>query len=145
MPKKKKKEEEKKEEERYIRAVGRRKTATAVVKIYPKKEKEIIVNDKKLEEYFPYFEYQQIVKAPLEVVDTPLKEKGKIVIIARGGGKKAQSEAARLAISRALVKMNEEYKKVLRAHGFLTRDPRMKERKKFGLKKARRAPQWQKR
>ncbi len=129
---------------KYFEAVGRRKTATARVRIFPDDpNKEIIINEKKLTDYFPYFEWQKIVKSPLELVDCLGKLKVQVKV--RGGGIKAQAEATRHGISRALVLFNPEFTKKLKKAGFLTRDPRMKERKKFGLKRARRAPQWQKR
>ena len=125
-----------------LRSVGRRKTASARVRLSPGTGK-ITVNGKALEVYFPYFEWQSIVKAPLTSVG---KEKtfdvsAKIV----GGGQKGQATAVQLGIARALVKWNEDLKKSLKTQGYLTRDARVKERKKPGLKRARRAPQWSKR
>ena len=125
-----------------MRSVGRRKTAAARVRLTPGTGK-IVVNGKPLEEYFPYFEWQNIVKAPLVAVG---KEKtfdvsAKIV----GGGQKGQAVAVQLGIARALVIWNDELKKSLKTQGYLTRDARVKERKKPGLKRARRAPQWSKR
>ncbi|MEW5805256.1 MAG: 30S ribosomal protein S9 [Patescibacteria group bacterium] len=128
--------------EKYSRALGRRKSATAVAKLYQNK-KEIIFNGKNIADYFPVLEFQQIVQEPLKVAD----QLGKVglEITSKGGGMRGQAEAARLAISRALIKSNQDLKKVLKARGLLTRDSRVKERKKPGLKKARRAPQWRKR
>jgi small subunit ribosomal protein S9 len=125
-----------------MRSVGRRKTASARVRLSPGTGK-ITVNGKALEVYFPYFEWQTIVKAPLTAVN---KEKtfdvsAKIV----GGGQKGQATAVQLGIARALVVWNDELKKSLKTQGYLTRDARVKERKKPGLKRARRAPQWSKR
>ncbi|KKR34632.1 MAG: 30S ribosomal protein S9 [Candidatus Magasanikbacteria bacterium GW2011_GWA2_40_10] len=125
-----------------MRSVGRRKTASARVRLSPGTGK-ITVNGKALEVYFPYFEWQNIVKAPLTAVN---KEKtfdvsAKIV----GGGQKGQATAVQLGIARALVVWNDELKKSLKTQGYLTRDARVKERKKPGLKRARRAPQWSKR
>jgi small subunit ribosomal protein S9 len=134
----------KEEKDKYIEAIGRRKTASARVRIFPKvKEKVFLVNKKELNLYFTDLELKSIILSPLEKTNS--LDKFKIEILTRGGGKRGQAEAILLGLSRALVKMNEKLRGVLRAAGCLTRDPRMKERKKFGLKKARRAPQWQKR
>jgi|WetSurMetagenome_2_1015567.scaffolds.fasta_scaffold1118560_1 small subunit ribosomal protein S9 len=132
--------------EKYFYAVGRRKASNAQVKLYPSEkagENDLIVNKKKLREYFPSTTVQNIFLAPLKATATT--NKFKINVSVRGGGFKGQAEAIRLAISRSLVKFNEEYKKSLRDLGYLTRDSRVVERKKPGLKKARRAPQWAKR
>lgn len=124
------------------RAVGRRKSAAARVRI-EKGSGKIIINGQPLVTYFPYFEWQEIVLAPLKAL---AKEKGlNISIKVSGGGKKGQAISVQHGLSRALVKWNETFKKTLKTLGYLTRDPRVKERKKFGLKKARRAPQWSKR
>ena len=134
----------KKEKERFVEAIGRRKTATTRVRIFPKsKEKEFFINKKKANVYFPDFELQEIIFAPLR--KTGLQDKFKIEALVKGGGKRGQAEAILLGLSRAIIKIDQKYRDILRAAGYLTRDPRMKERKKFGLKKARRAPQWQKR
>lgn len=103
----------------------------------------ITINGKDYKQYFPIFEYQEIVSAPLKSVGQ--SDKLDIEVRVRGGGKRGQSEAVRHGISRALVNLNPNFKKNLRRAGFLTRDARVKERKKYGLKRARRAPQWQKR
>lgn len=125
-----------------FRAVGRRKEASARVKI-DKGGGKITVNGQPLNAYFSHFELQETVMAPLKAL---AKEKDMdISVKVRGGGKKGQSVAVQHGIARALLLWNEEFKKTLKAHGFLTRDARVKERKKFGLKKARRAPQWSKR
>ena len=123
------------------RAVGRRKSASARVRI-DKGEGKIVVNGKEYKEYFSFFE-QGLVVAPLKALG---KEK-ELDISAKvnGGGKKGQAVAVSHGIARALVKWNEDFKKSLKVTGLLTRDPRVKERKKPGLKKARRAPQWSKR
>lgn len=127
----------------YIHAVGRRKEATAQVRLYTDGKARIYVNEKEYRKYFPYFEYQKIITKPLDL----LKEKQKfdVSVMVQGGGIHAQAGAIALGISRGLVKCNQEYKEKLRANGLLTRDPRVKERKKPGLKRARRAPQWAKR
>ncbi|MFH1225941.1 MAG: 30S ribosomal protein S9 [bacterium] len=123
--------------------VGRRKRAVAQVRLYKKGEDKIIVNQMDYREYFKFPPHQEIMLAPLKLVG---EDKGhQITILVRGGGIKAQAEAARHGLSRALVAFNEEYKKSIKGVGFLTRDSRKKERKKPGLKRARRAPQWSKR
>jgi small subunit ribosomal protein S9 len=130
-------------EEKFWQGVGRRKTAVAVVKIFKKKEGSFLVNEKPLEKYFPLFELQKTAKAPLELLK--LENKFKVLALVNGGGLVAQSEAIRLGLARALVSFKEEFRKKFKKAGFLKRDPRVKERKKPGLKRARRAPQWQKR
>ena len=139
----KKEKKESKKEIRYFQAVGRRKTATARVRLFTQGEKEIIVNEKPFKEYFPIFSLQKKVQAPLEVLKC--LDKFRFSIIVKGGGLSAQAEACRHGIARALVLLNPLFKKPLKKAGFLTRDPRMRERKKPGLKRARRAPQWSKR
>ena len=129
-------------DKKYFEAVGRRKTAVARVRLY-QGEKDIVINDKKLESYFPQKELQEIVKSPF--VSSECLDKFGATVILRGGGIHSQAEALRHGISRALVLFNAESRKKLKKAGYLTRDPRMRERKKFGLKRARRAPQWSKR
>ena len=124
------------------RAVGRRKCAAARVRL-TKGEGKIVINGKPLSEYFPYFEEQQMVMSPLVAVDKA--KEYDFSIKAAGGGKKGQAIAVRHGIARALLRWNEDFKKALKTLGLLTRDSRVKERKKFGLKKARKAPQWSKR
>lgn len=131
-----------KQKEIYFEAVGRRKTAIARVRLYTKKTG-ITVNDKDYKKYFPTMRLQKEAEAPLEKMK--ISEKLGAVIKVKGGGLSAQAEAVRHGISRALVEFNSEFKKRLRRVGYLTRDSRMVERKKYGLKKARRAPQWKKR
>ena len=128
---------------KYFEAVGRRKTSVARVRLFTQGEKGFLVNGKACQDYFPTLELQQIVISPLERMKA--SDKFGVEVRVRGGGVHSQAEAVRHGISRALVKFNIEFKKRLRKAGFLTRDPRMRERKKFGLKRARRAPQWQKR
>jgi small subunit ribosomal protein S9 len=138
--------EEKASEEKkssYLYARGRRKEAIATVRLYKNGKGKITVNGKLYSEYFPTEEMEQTVSSPLRSVGQA--DKVDIEATAYGGGKRGQAEAVRLGISRALVQLNVNFKKNLRKAGFLTRDPRMKERKKSGLKRARRAPQWQKR
>lgn len=129
--------------EKYFEAVGRRKTAIARVRLFTRGEKSFIINDKNLENYFPTLELQQIAKNPLEKMSC--LDNFRILVKIKGGGLHSQAEAIRLGLSRGLILFNPNFVKRLKKFNYLTRDPRMKERKKFGLKRARRAPQWQKR
>lgn len=122
-----------------IFSIGRRKTATAQVKLV-EDNTDRIINSKKLEEYFNTVDTQKSAVSPLELTSTD-KDYG-IIAKVRGGGKKAQAHAIRHAIARSLLKINPDWRKQLKAAGMLTRDPRAKERKKYGLKRARRAPQF---
>lgn len=126
-----------------INATGRRKTAVA--RVYLKEGSgKIIVNGKDYKEYFPTLLLQHIVEQPfLEIED--IKGKYDIKVNMIGGGPKGQAEALRLGISRALVKINEEWRLPLKQKGYLTRDPRVVERKKYGRKKARKQFQFSKR
>lgn len=127
--------------ERYIETVGRRKTSVARVRITPASKTHILVNDKELESYFPTKEMQTLAVQPfIEGGD-----KFKVTAHIKGGGIHSQSEALRHGIARALVEHSGELRKTLKKAGYLKRDPRAKERRKFGLKKARKAPQWSKR
>lgn len=125
-----------------INALGRRKAAVARVFVSEGSGK-IVINKREIESYFPSTILQYIVKQPLNVLN--VSEKYDIRINLNGGGFKGQSEAARLGIARALVKMNPEDKPALRAEGFMTRDPRVVERKKPGQPKARKRFQFSKR
>ena len=127
----------------YYRAVGRRKQSVAVVKLF-KGQGEITINSKPAMEYFLANEaYIYKIKAPLELVaQTKLMN---IEVKVDGGGLRGQSDAVRLGIARALVEMSEDFRTSLKKHGYLTRDPRKKERKKPGLRKARKAAQFSKR
>ncbi|MBZ1356189.1 MAG: 30S ribosomal protein S9 [Candidatus Nealsonbacteria bacterium] len=129
--------------DRYFEAVGRRKTAIARVRLYTKGKKDITINDKPYDKYFPTNELQEDSMSALKKMKC--FDKFTVVVKVKGGGLSAQSEAVRHGTSRALVLFNEEFRKRLRRVGYLTRDPRARERKKFGLKRARRAPQWKKR
>lgn len=126
---------------KYFEAVGRRKTAVARVRLFPKSEG-IIINGKDYKLYFPMSELQNKIEAPFKLLEA---EPFQVSVKVKGGGLNAQAEAIRHGISRALLLFNQSFKKRLRTLGFLTRDSRMKERKKYGLKGARRAPQWSKR
>jgi len=133
-----------KKKDKYYEAVGRRKTATARVRLTEAKSDSFVINhDKKLEEVFPTEELQAVAKEALKESGTSAKFKVSALI--SGGGVSSQAVALRHGISRALVKFDESLKNKLKKAGFLKRDPRMKERKKPGLKKARKAPQWSKR
>lgn len=135
---------EKPEEKRaHIYAIGRRKAAVACVRFFPQGTGSFTVNKKSVESYFPTFESRRIAREPLELLDA--SGIYDITAYVQGGGIRGQADAVRLGLARALVKFNQDFKKSLRSAGFLTRDPRIKERKKPGLKRARRAPQWQKR
>lgn len=127
----------------YIFAVGRRKEAVARVRYYRKGEGKFTVNAKPVEQYFSTLETQNIVKMPIQAVSAKLE--GDISIKVQGGGKRGQADASRLGIARVLIILEKKYRPTLKSLGYLTRDPRVKERKKYGLKRARRAPQWQKR
>lgn len=127
----------------FLQAVGRRKESVARVKVIKNGAGKVTVNGKDIKEYFGN---DLLVDAALGAM-TSVSQLNKLDISAKvsGGGKHGQAEAIRLGTARALLQLNPIFKKNLRKAGFLTRDPRMKERKKFGLKKARRAPQWAKR
>jgi len=127
----------------YFSAVGRRKTSIARVRLFNKGDKKILVNNKTLEAYFNQKILERIILDPLEKMN--VIEKFGATIIVKGGGLHSQAEAIRHGVSRALVKFNIDFRKRLKRAGFLTRDSRERERKKFGLKRARRAPQWAKR
>lgn len=127
---------------RYIEAIGRRKRSVARVRLYKKGKGIILVNDHRLNRYFSD-DKVTTVKQPLKLTGV-LKDLD-FSIVVKGGGSQGQAEAVRHGISRALVKINEEYKPALKAKGWISRDARRKERKKPGLRKARRAPQWSKR
>jgi small subunit ribosomal protein S9 len=128
---------------KFFEAVGRRKTAVARIRLFTAGEKSVSINKKPLENYFPPSGLQKIVLSPLEIMKC--LDKFRISVIVKGGGVVAQAEAIRHGLARALTILNPNFRKRLKKAGFLKRDPRMKERKKFGLKRARRAPQWQKR
>ena len=121
---------------------GRRKDAIARVRLIPGKG-QILVNRKSLEEYFPQEIQRMIIKQSLEITETG--DKFDIFVRVNGGGNSGQAEALRHGISRALVQADESYRPILKKAGLLTRDPRMKERKKFGQKGARKRFQWTKR
>jgi small subunit ribosomal protein S9 len=127
----------------YVYALGRRKSAIAQTRLWPTGKGEIKVNEKPYDQYFTVYEQREIVLAPLKA--TGQDASVNVHIKTYGGGMRGQSEAARLGISRALIELNPAYRASLKQLGYLTRDPREKERKKYGLKKARKGPQWAKR
>ncbi len=128
---------------KYIEAVGRRKTSTARVRMTEASKASFVVNDKEIEKYFMTADLKNTVEEPFTKVK--LDSKYDITVRVSGGGIHSQAEAVRHGISRILVEMDLENRPKLKKSGFLKRDPRMKERRKFGLKKARKAPQWSKR
>jgi len=132
---------------RYTEAVGRRKTSVARVRLMPSAKQGMVINDRPFDNYFHIADLRRIALAPLTslVGETPASEKWAVSIHVRGGGIHSQAEAISLGLARALIKATPELRLPLKQKKFLTRDSRMKERRKFGLKKARKAPQWSKR
>lgn len=148
--------EEKKEEKeivfpeigegKYIEGIGRRKTSSARVRIWDQKEAkefDITINGRNYLDYFKNIEFQRIVEAPLRKIKA--QKIYRVTVQARGGGLRGQSEAIRLGLARALVLLNPEWRPIFKSAGFLKRDPREVERKKYGKRKARKEEQWQKR
>jgi small subunit ribosomal protein S9 len=129
--------------DRYFEATGRRKTAVARIRLYTKGDKEFLVNNKPFTKYFTLSDDQETATSSMKKMKC--LDKFRVTVIVRGGGHSAQAEAVRHGTARVLVDFNNNFRKRLRKAGFLTRDPRMRERKKFGLKRARKAPQWAKR
>ena len=132
-----------KTKKQYIETIGRRKTATARVRLHTASKASYEINGKDLATYFPTAELQKIVTDPFATLDG--KHVFAVTVKVTGGGIHAQAEAVRHGISRGIVKEDEDSKASLKGEGFLKRDPRSKERRKFGLKKARKSPQWSKR
>ena len=127
----------------YLYGTGRRKSSVARVRVYENGTGAITINGRDIDNYFGLDTLKLIVRQPL--VTSDLVGKVDVVVSVAGGGVSGQAGAIRHGISRALLTVNPEYRPTLKAAGFLTRDPRMKERKKYGLKAARRAPQFSKR
>ena len=127
--------------DRYIEAVGRRKTSVARVRLTPASKTTVIINEREFENYFPVAQLRSDILAAF--ADTTIK----FAVTAKlsGGGSSSQAQALRHGISRAVIANEPELRTKLKVKGFLKRDPRAKERRKFGLKKARKAPQWSKR
>lgn len=136
-------------DKKYYEAVGRRKQAIARVRLYTAgpsesvEEGNLVINNKPYKEYFPTLALQKIIETPFIRLKSISRFKATIKV--KGGGPAGQAEAIRHGLSRTLVIFDENFRKKLKKSGYLKRDPRKKERKKFGLKKARRAPQWRKR
>ena len=130
---------------RYIEGIGRRKRASARVRIYPEGEGmgTFMVNGKEVNDFFPRYGDLKILNGPLE--DAGFSGKFDVTVLVKGGGITGQRDAVRLGLARALVKHDEELRGTLREGGHMTRDPRVKERKKPGLKRARKAPTYTKR
>ena len=128
---------------KYYYGTGRRKSSVARVRVYENGTGNITINGRDIDNYFGLDTLKMVVRQPL--VTTDLLGKVDVVVTVCGGGVTGQAGAIRHGVSRALLVANAEYRGALKAAGFLTRDPRMKERKKYGLKAARRAPQFSKR
>lgn len=128
---------------KYTFAIGRRKGATANLRMYGKGAGKIMINGKTLEAYFPTEILRQSAVKALTLTNTADQFDGVITVM--GGGIRGQSDAVKLAFARAVVAVEPGYKATIKKAGLLTRDARVKERKKYGLKRARRAPQWAKR
>jgi small subunit ribosomal protein S9 len=129
--------------DRYFEAIGRRKTAVARVRLFTKGDKEFLVNGNPYEKHFLSVNDQETAVSSMKKMKC--LDKFRITVIVKGGGLHAQAEAIRHGTARVLVDFNNNFRKRLRKAGFLTRDPRMRERKKFGKKRARKSPQWAKR
>lgn len=135
--------EKKTTKEKFIEAIGRRKTSTARVRVTSASKLNFVVNDKDFKEYFKTEEQRRLVQDP--IVKGKPGSKWNIEVRVKGGGTHSQAEAVRHGLARALVSTELELRGKMKTLGFLKRDPRAKERRKFGLKKARKAPQWSKR
>jgi len=140
---KKKVEKEEVIEVKYYEATGRRKRAVARIRMFTRGARNFLINNKSLKEYFPTYQLQKTALSALEKMKC--LDKFNISVVVRGGGLNAQAEAVRHGTARALMLFNPDFRKRLKKAGFLKRDSRMRERKKPGLKRARRAPQWKKR
>lgn len=131
-----------KKDNRYFEAVGRRKTAIARVRLTPSSKTSYVVNGRELEEYFPT---KALQTAALKSLETLPNAHFSVSVKVLGGGIAGQADAMKLGIARAAILVDSENRTTLKKEGLLTRDPRAKERRKFGLKKARKSPQWSKR
>jgi len=137
------------EDKKYYEAVGRRKKAIARVRLFTSgasqsiAEENLLINKKSYKEYFPILALQKRIESPFLRLKSMKRFRGTVKV--KGGGPTGQAEAVQHGIARALVLFDDSFRKKLKKAGYLKRDPRKKERKKFGLKKARRAPQWRKR
>ena len=128
---------------KYIETIGRRKTSIARARMTPAAKSSFAVNGKSVEDYFKVKE--QVAIATDAITKTPMEQKFAVTIMVKGGGVNGQAEATRHAIARALITYDLSLRGNLKKAGYLKRDPRAKERRKFGLKKARKSPQWSKR
>ena len=132
--------------EKYVEAIGRRKTSTARVRVFESAKNIFIVNEKDSKEYFQTEEERRLVIDPIiKGLSGDKTTKWKVEVRVSGGGMHSQAEAVRHGLARALVLIDAESRGKMKDLGFLKRDPRAKERRKFGLKKARKSPQWSKR
>lgn len=132
----------KKTDQKYFEAVGRRKTSIARVRITPAAKTSYIINDQTLEQYFKTDTLREAVVSPFKAVEG---SNYAVSVKVKAGGVTGQAEAIAMGIGRALVKVDETNRKTVKQAGLLRRDPRAKERRKFGLKKARKSPSWSKR
>ena len=130
-------------EGKYVSAIGRRKTSVAQARVYQRGTGTVVVNGRSVDAYFPTLLRRQTVMGPLEKAGMSLSADVSVKVI--GGGETGQADATQLAIARALVKIDDTLRSSLKSEGYLSRDARKVERKKPGLRKARRAPQWSKR
>jgi small subunit ribosomal protein S9 len=131
------------EDKKYIETVGRRKTSVARVRLTEASKMSYVINDRELADYFPTAELQRVATEVFTTAKVP--GKFKITAVIKGGGVSSQAVAFRHGIARAINEYDKEMRPAMKKAGFLKRDPRAKERRKFGLKKARKAPQWSKR
>jgi small subunit ribosomal protein S9 len=131
-------------DKRYVEGIGRRKTATARVRLTKANETTITINDRPLADYFKFVALQQNLESVLKTADAGI-EHYTVTVKVLGGGLSAQSDAIKLGIARALVGEKADRRTALKKEGYLKRDPRSVERKKFGLRKARKRPAWSKR
>lgn len=127
----------------FIKGIGRRKSAVAQVRLVNGGSGTMSINERTFDSYLPTKILQQIVKSPLVLTGT--ESMFDVGVLVKGGGMSGQADSIRLGISRALIAFNPDFKTVLKKQGFLTRDARIRERKKYGKKSARRSPQWSKR
>lgn len=139
----KKKITKSKKDGKYFEAVGRRKTSVARVRMWEDNSGEILINKKDYKDYFSTEDLATVANAPLRKVK--MLERFRVSVLIHGGGATGQAEAMRHGLARVLVKFDPDLRIRLKKSGYLKRDPRAKERKKYGLKKARKAPQWSKR
>lgn len=144
-------EEKSLKKEKYFQTVGRRKESIAIIRLFTRKSTDIVegdnalvrVNDKDYRDYFSDKFLQSIVESPLRKLKS--LNRFKATVLVRGGGLSGQADAIKHGLARALVEFDQNFRKKLKKAKFLTRDPRIKERRKYGLKKARKAPAWSKR